>query len=188
MTETPPNRRETPLIGACRARHCARATFGQRGAIHTMALPGNPRGRAFRCDCAGSEAGSRRAIGVVAVLQSSLSRPRRWCDAGSPQADQKARAPGSQDSATDPPPTGTSHCLVAGIASPRSLTSFKKPSAHFHLRWLRVLRAFAVHTRDAPRDQNPDPGSLRNSTSSGVDSRPRMALRCGKRPKRSMIL
>jgi hypothetical protein len=31
-----------------------------------------------------------RIIGVVANLQSSFSRPRRWCDAGSPEADQKA--------------------------------------------------------------------------------------------------
>ena len=41
--------------------------------------------------------GRRRAIGVVAVLQSSLSRPRRWCDAGSPKADQKAGASGRHD-------------------------------------------------------------------------------------------
>ena len=27
--------------------------------------------------------------------------------------------------------------------------------------------------------QNPDPGSLKKASSSGVDSRPRMALRCG---------
>ncbi len=29
-------------------------------------------------------------IGAVADLQSSFSRPRQWCDAGSPEADQKA--------------------------------------------------------------------------------------------------
>jgi len=64
--------------------------------IHTMALPGNPRGRAFRCGCSGSEAGRRRAIGVVAALQFSAGRPCRWCDAGTPKADQKAGADGTE--------------------------------------------------------------------------------------------
>ena len=81
--------------GACRARHCAGTTIQLRGAIHTMALPGNPRGRAFRYISPGCDAGRRRIIGAVAILQLSTARPRRWCDAGSPEADQKAGAPGS---------------------------------------------------------------------------------------------
>lgn len=36
--------------------------------------------------------------------------------------------------------------------------------------------------------QNDDPGSSRNATSSAVLSRPRIALRWGKRPKRAMIV
>ena len=61
-----------------------------------MALPGNPRGRAFRCASPGDQAGRRRAIGVVAVLSATPARPRRWCDAGTPDrpASQKAGAPG----------------------------------------------------------------------------------------------
>jgi len=86
---------KTPLTGACRARYCAGTTSRNRNAPRTMPMPGNPRGRAFRCGCSPHEVGRRRAIGVVAVLQSSPSRPRRWCDAGTPEADQKAGAPGS---------------------------------------------------------------------------------------------
>ena len=42
-----------------------------------------------------------------------------------------------------------------------------------------------VHVSEPRRaDQNVDPGVVRNATSSGVDARPRMTLRCGKRPKR----
>ena len=37
------------------------------------------------------------------------------------------------------------------------------------------------------RRQNELSGPRRNAISSGVDTRPRMALRCGKRPKRSMM-
>ena len=62
--------------GACRARHCAETTFQRRGTIHTMALPGNPRGGSIRCSCSGDEGGRRRPIGVVAVLQSSPARSR----------------------------------------------------------------------------------------------------------------
>ena len=77
----------TPLCGT---------TFRLRGAIHTMALPGNPRGKEFQCTSSGSEGGRRRDIGAVAVLSATPARPRRWCDAGPPQADQKAGAPGSR--------------------------------------------------------------------------------------------
>jgi len=87
-------------LGACRARHCARTTFRHRGTIHTMALPGNPRGRTIRCICASSEVGRRRAIGGVAVLQLFTERPRRWCDVGPPEADQKAGVPGSRTART----------------------------------------------------------------------------------------
>ena len=68
--------RETPPTGACRARHCAGATFRLRGTIHTMALPGNPRGESRRCSSPGNEAGRRRAISVIAAPQSPFSRPR----------------------------------------------------------------------------------------------------------------
>ena len=47
----------------------------------------------------------------------------------------------------------------------------------------RAILAGAMH---AP-DQNDDPGSARKANSSAVDSRPRILLRCGKRPKRAMI-
>jgi len=68
-----------------------------RSALRTMFNRATPRGTPFQCTPPRHEAGRRSAIGVVAVLQSSLSRPRRWCDAGTPKADQKAGAPGSQD-------------------------------------------------------------------------------------------
>ena len=60
-----------------------------------MALPGNPRGRTIRCTSPRHEAGRRRNIGVVAVPQSTPARPRRWCDAGPPEASQKAGAEGT---------------------------------------------------------------------------------------------
>jgi len=41
-----------------------------------MALPGNPRGGSIRCSCSGDDGG-------------------RWCDAGTPEANQKAGVPGS---------------------------------------------------------------------------------------------
>jgi hypothetical protein len=37
-----------------------------------------------------------------------------------------------------------------------------------------------------PATQKPEPGSRRNASSASDDGRPRIALRCGKRPKRSM--
>jgi len=83
--------------GACRARHCAGTTFRLRGTIHTMALPGNPRGRAFQCSCSGDDAGRRRSIGEVAVTQSTLSRPRRWCDAREPPTGRRLRRPALRD-------------------------------------------------------------------------------------------
>jgi len=58
-----------------------------------MALPGNPRGQAFRCTSPGNEAGRRRTIGVVATVHSSTVRPRRWCDAGPPGATRRTRRP-----------------------------------------------------------------------------------------------
>ncbi len=42
-------------------------------------------------------------------------------------------------------------------------------------------------TRRYGRHQNDDPGCFRNSISSSVEGRPRMRLRCGKRPNRWMI-
>ena len=69
------------LHRACRARHCAESTIRQRGAIHTMAMPGSLGKRAHRSSPR-SEAGRRRSIGGVAALPVSHSRPRRWCDAG----------------------------------------------------------------------------------------------------------
>ena len=75
--------------GACRARHCAGSTFRLRGPIHTMALPGNPRGRAYQCISTSFEAGRRRAISVVAVLsrrpRATTPMVRRWAAAGGPE-------------------------------------------------------------------------------------------------------
>ena len=73
----------------------------------TMPMPGNPRGGPTRCICSNSEGGCRRTIGAVATLQSPRSRPRRWCDAGPPEADQKAGAPGSSWPPTHPIPRAT---------------------------------------------------------------------------------
>ena len=87
-----------------------------RCAPHNV-MPGNPRGRAFRCICSGSGGGRRRAIGVVAVLQSSPARPRRWCDAGPPKADQKAGTPGRYANA-DPTPTHRRSPLPLGYVIP----------------------------------------------------------------------
>ena len=63
--------------------------------------PGNPRGETIQFTSPGNQAGRRRAIGVVAVLQSSFARPRRWCDAGSPKAAQKAGVPGNRPTTHD---------------------------------------------------------------------------------------
>ena len=86
------------LTGACRVRHCACDALPV--ALHAPhnVQPGNPRGIPLRCGRPSHETGRRRAIGAVAAPQSSLSRPRRWGDAGKPAApaaaDQKAGVPG----------------------------------------------------------------------------------------------
>ena len=85
---------------------CLRCPSGILRARHNV-QPGNPRGTPSRCGCPGHEASRRRAIGAVAALQSSTSRPRRWCDAGTPRrecvtADQKAGAPGRHHTRTAP--------------------------------------------------------------------------------------
>ena len=76
------------------------STIRQRGALRTMATPGNPRGRTIRCTSPRQEGGRRRAIGGVAVLHVASARPRRWRDTGTPAAlaaaDQKAGALGSR--------------------------------------------------------------------------------------------
>jgi len=84
------------LFGACRACYCAFDALP--AALHAPhnGMPGNPRGNAIRCTSPRHEGGRRRAIGVVAVLQLSFAQPRRWCDAGTPEATQKAGVPGSE--------------------------------------------------------------------------------------------
>jgi len=76
--------RKGPPTGACRVRSCAGTTSRRRRALRTTTIPGNPRGRPFRCISTSFDAGRRRNIGAVAVLQSPSSRPRRWGDAGPP--------------------------------------------------------------------------------------------------------
>ena len=49
--------------------------------LHTMPYLA-PSAKTLFSLCSGSVAGRRRAIGVVAALQSTHKRPRRWCDAG----------------------------------------------------------------------------------------------------------
>jgi len=56
-----------------------------------MALPGSLGGR-DEISFSGNEGGRLRAIGVSAALPVTPARPRRWCDAGPPKADQKAGA------------------------------------------------------------------------------------------------
>jgi len=67
-----------------------------------MATPGNPRGGTLQYISPGNNEGRRRAIGGVAALQSSPSRPRCSCDAGTPEADQKAGTPGHRPLQTSP--------------------------------------------------------------------------------------
>jgi len=88
-----PSTRKSISIGACRARHCAGTTSRRRNALHTMPMPGNPRGRAIRCICSGSEGGRRRASSVVADLPASHARPRCSCDAGIPGRRSASRCP-----------------------------------------------------------------------------------------------
>jgi hypothetical protein len=66
-----------------------------RRCLQHIVLPGNPRG-ALSAWLFRLEAGRRRAIGVVAAVPVSSSRPRRWCDAGKPAANQKAGVAGVQ--------------------------------------------------------------------------------------------
>ena len=61
--------------------HCAGTTSRRCIPLRTNVGPGSPGERDAVC-CSGYEAGRRRAIGVVAALQSTHERPRRWCDAG----------------------------------------------------------------------------------------------------------
>jgi len=66
------------------------------------AVPGS-RGERNENICPGEEGDRRRAIGVVAALPVTPARPRRWCDAGPPLADQKAGDEGNRDSGTKNP-------------------------------------------------------------------------------------
>jgi len=79
-----PNRfqaRGKPRPSGCQVRHCAGTTFRRRGALRTMPLPGSPGTRDEVCS-PGYEAGRRRAIGVVAAVQSTTHATapmvRRW--------------------------------------------------------------------------------------------------------------
>jgi len=96
--------------GACRARHCAATTLRQRGTIHTMALPGNPRAERSSASVPVRKEAVAREISVVAVLPISPLATTLIRDAGPPQADQKVGAPGR---------TGIPHRLPR----PRSLGS-----------------------------------------------------------------
>jgi len=60
-------------------------------------MPGTPRGTPSRCTSPRHDSGRRRAIGAVAVLQSTFSRPRRWCDAREPPKRRRLRRPVSPD-------------------------------------------------------------------------------------------
>jgi hypothetical protein len=53
------------LFGACRARHCAGTTTRRPSALHTMPMPGNPRGGSLQCICSSHEAGRRRPISTA---------------------------------------------------------------------------------------------------------------------------
>ena len=81
-------------------------------------LGGQPRATASRCGSPGNELGRRRAIGVVAVLQLSAARPRRWCDAGPPEADQKAGDEGTSDSGSDQRTDGASCLFLVALPGP----------------------------------------------------------------------
>jgi len=74
--------------------------FRQRVTIHTMALPGNPRGKTFRCGCPGFKGGRRRARSVVADLPASTARPRCSGDAGSPGRHRRLGGPDGRCSRT----------------------------------------------------------------------------------------
>ena len=101
-----PGHAEPPLTGACRARHCAGMTIRQRGGLHTMALPGNPRGRTPRCTSPSFKGGRRRASSVVAALplfhHATALLVRRW-DAGPP------RRPRRPELRVGPSGSGTHH-------------------------------------------------------------------------------
>ncbi len=74
-----------------------------------------------------SEGGRRRGIGVVATLQSPFSRPRRWCDAGSPEADQKAGAEGNLSSRARIRPS--SAVAVTVLSSPAFWSAYGGPAS-----------------------------------------------------------
>ena len=89
-----PNTRKSISTGACRARHCAGTTSRRPNALHTMPMPGNPRGRTIRHGSPGSEEGRRRASSMVtdvpATHRTTTLLVRRW-DAGPPR---RPRRPG----------------------------------------------------------------------------------------------
>ena len=80
--------------------------------------PGNPRGRTSRCTSPRHEGGRRRAIGVVAVHQSSLSRPRRWCDAGPPGPTRRTRRPALQEVVIETAPGHAEDTPHRGVPEP----------------------------------------------------------------------
>ena len=91
---TKPAEPDSASTGTCQVRSCAGTTYLHRARsaqLRYLAIHGE---RDEFC-CSGHEAGRRRAIGVGAADHVSSARPRRWCDAGAPQATQKAGDPGT---------------------------------------------------------------------------------------------
>ena len=90
--------------------------------IHTMALPGNPRGSTFRCGYSSSE-GGRRSRDQRGRSPSNFHRATTLIrDAGPPKADQKAGVRGSHYSRLDRLQTAGDAAYVALRASRNSST------------------------------------------------------------------
>jgi hypothetical protein len=126
---------------------------------------GQPRATTSRCTSPRHEGGRRRAIGGVAVFQSATARPRRWCDAGPPRADQKAAVTGSHGNGASIPRVPVRHTTSRIRDSYRCETEgagvWRPPGVP-------SLTLFLMRLRSATRDPNNVKGGNHGQPPSGA--------------------
>ena len=98
-----------------------------------------------------------------------------------------SRAAAARRSSTPSPAGGSGRTPRATRGPARRGTTTTRPLVHWFADVDHARGGAVGDTRTCDRGQNPEPGCWRNASSAGVESRPRVALRCGNRPKRSTM-